>query len=278
MSGTDTGATPTVTTTARSTGARARSWFGPASSVLEANLTAYRRTWRSSVFSSFLLPLLTVLSFGVGVGAYVDQGVGGFSYLDWIVPGLIASTALQVAIGESSWPVLGGFTWQRTYYSQIAAPLRIADIVGGLLAFVLLRVLASAVAFVAVAAAFGALHSGWAVLTLPVAVLLAAAVALPVAAFAATIRSDSYMVIVFRFAVIPMTLFAGVFFPVESLPVTVRWLAYLSPLWHGVDLCRAASLGITPAWSVPGHLGYLSLWAAAGWWLAVNRFRKRLIH
>ncbi|MDG4772300.1 ABC transporter permease [Solwaraspora sp. WMMD792] len=278
MSGTDTGATPTATTTARSTGARARSWFGPASSVLEANLTAYRRTWRSSVFSSFLLPLLTVLSFGVGVGAYVDQGVGGFSYLDWIVPGLIASTALQVAIGESSWPVLGGFTWQRIYYSQIAAPLRIADIVGGLLAFVLLRVLASAVAFLAVAAAFGALHSGWAVLTLPVAVLLAAAVALPVAAFAATIRSDSYMVIVFRFAVIPMTLFAGVFFPVESLPVTVRWLAYLSPLWHGVDLCRAASLGTTPAWSVPGHLGYLSLWVAAGWWLAVTRFRKRLIH
>ncbi|MFV2082950.1 ABC transporter permease [Micromonospora sp. LOL_021] len=274
MSGTDTGATPTATTTAQLTGPRG---LRPALSVLEANLTAYRRTWRSSVFSSFLLPLLTVLSFGVGVGAYVDQGVGGFSYLDWIVPGLIASTALQVAIGESSWPVLGGFTWQRTYYSQIAAPLRIADIVGGLLAFVLLRVLASAVAFLAVAAAFGALHSGWAVLTLPVAVLLAAAVALPVAAFAATIRSDSYMVIVFRFAVIPMTLFAGVFFPVESLPVTVRWLAYLSPLWHGVDLCRAASLGI-PAWSATGHLGYLGLWVAAGWWLAVTRFRKRLIH
>ncbi|MDG4764887.1 ABC transporter permease [Solwaraspora sp. WMMD406] len=246
--------------------------------VFEYYLTGYRRTWRASVFSSFLLPLLTVLSFGVGVGAYVDGGIGGVPYLDWIVPGLIASTAMQVAIGESSWPVLGGFSWQRTYYSQIAAPLRIIDIVGGLLAFVLVRVLASAVAFVVVAAAFGALRSGRAMLTLPVALLLAASVALPVAAFAATIRSDSYMVIVFRFAVIPMTLFAGVFFPVESLPPVVRPLAYLSPLWHGVDLCRAAALGLAPAWSVPGHLVYLGLWVVGGWLLAVSRFRSRLVH
>ncbi|WFE30547.1 ABC transporter permease [Solwaraspora sp. WMMD791] len=246
--------------------------------VLEFHLTGYRRTWRSSVFSSFLLPLLTVLSFGVGVGAYVDGGVNGFSYLDWMVPGLIASTALQVAIGESSWPVLGGFTWHKIYFSQIAAPLRIGDMVGGLLAFVLLRALASSVAFLIVAGAFGALHSGWAIATLPVALLLAAGVSLPVVAFAASITSDSYLAILFRFAVIPMTLFAGVFFPVESLPAVVRPLAYLSPLWHGVDLCRAASLGVAPAWSVSGHLAYLALWVAVGWWLATSRFRKRLIH
>jgi lipooligosaccharide transport system permease protein len=258
--------------------ARAVRGLGPALSVLEYHLSGYRRTWRSSVFSSFLLPLLTVLSFGVGVGAYIDSRIDGFTYLDWIIPGLIASTALQVAIAESAWPVLGGFSWQRIYFSQIAAPLRIGDMVGGLLGFVLFRTLTSVAAFLMVAVAFGALHSGWSVLTVPVVLLLAAAVALPVIAFSATITSDSYLAILFRFAVIPMTLFAGVFFPVESLPAVVRPLAYLSPLWHGVDLCRAAVLGIAPGWPVPGHLAYLALWVGVGWWLATRQFRRRLIH
>jgi lipooligosaccharide transport system permease protein len=74
-----------------------------------------------------------------------------------------------------------------------------------------------------------------------------------------------------------MSLFAGVFFPVESMPVALRWLAYLSPLWHGVDLSRAATLGVAPAWSATGHVLYLLLWVVVGWWLAHLRFRKRLV-
>lgn len=249
----------------------------PAVSVFEYYLVAYRRTWRGSVFSAFLLPLLTVVSFGVGVGAYVDQPVGGVSYLDWIMPGLIASTALQVAIAESSWPVLGNFEWIKMYETQAAAPLRTADILGGHLAYVLFRVLASSVAFLLVAAVFGTLHSLWALATLPVALLTGLAVAAPTFAYTSSIRSDSYLVVLFRFGVIPMTLFAGVFFPVEALPVALRWLAYVSPLWHGVDLCRAATLGAPPSWSLTGHLLYLALWAVAGWLLAHERFRRRLV-
>lgn len=249
----------------------------PTLAVLEFHLVGYRRTWRGSALSSFLLPLLTVLSFGVGVGAYVKGGIGGVPYLDWIIPGLVASTALQAAIGESAWPVLSRFQWVKTYFSQAAAPLRVGDILGGQLTFVLFRVLLSSVAFLLVAAAFGTLHSMWAVATLPVVLLVAAAVALPTIAFSATIMSDSYLALLFRFAVIPMTLFAGVFFPVESLPRALRWLAYVSPLWHGVDLCRAATLGVAPAWSPSGHLAYLAAWVVAGWLLAHARFRRRLI-
>ncbi|GAB3152704.1 ABC transporter permease [Micromonospora sonneratiae] len=244
--------------------------------VFEYYLVNYRRTWRGSVFSAFALPLLTMLGFGLGVGAYIDGGVAGVSYLDYIVPGLIASTALQVAIGESTWPVLANFEWIKVYFAQAAAPLRVADILNGHLAFVLFRVLASSVIFLCVAAAFGALRSPWALAVVPLVLLLGLAVAAPVFAYSSAISSDSYLALLFRIAVIPMTLFAGVFFPVESLPVVLRWLAYVSPLWHGVDLCRAASLGVAPQWSVVGHLLYLAAWAVAGWLLAWRRFHRRL--
>ncbi|MEW2328547.1 ABC transporter permease [Micromonospora chersina] len=249
----------------------------PALAVLSHHLVGYRRTWRAGVFSSFLLPTLTVLGFGVGVGAYVDQGVGGVTYLDWLVPGLIASTAFQVAVAESTWPVLSNFRWIRTYHAQVAAPLRIGDILGGHLAFVLFRVFTSTAAFLLVTALFGALRSPWALIVLPVSLLLGLAVAAPVFAFAAAVPGDSYLALLFRFAVIPMTLFAGVFFPVGSLPDGLRQFAYATPLWHGVDLCRAATLGVAPEWSVTGHLLYLAVWAGVGWWLARRVFHRQLV-
>jgi lipooligosaccharide transport system permease protein len=249
----------------------------PALAVLAHYLVGYRRTWRAGVFSSFLLPTLTMVGFGVGVGAYVDRGVEGVPYLDWLVPGLVASTALQVAVSESTWPVFSNFRWIRTYSAQVAAPLRIGDIIGGHLAFVLFRVVTSTAAFLVVTALFGALRSPWAVAVLPVTLLLALAVATPSFAFSARVPSDSYLALLFRLAVIPMTLFAGVFFPVTSLPDGLRQLAYVSPLWHGVDLCRAATLGVPPQWSVAGHLLYLSGWAVAGWLLARAAFRRALV-
>ncbi len=245
--------------------------------VLEYHLVNYRRTWRSSALSSFVLPLLTVLGFGVSVGAYVTGGVDGVPYLDWIVPGLIASTAMQTAMGESTWPVFSAFEWLRSYFAQAAAPLRVTDILDGHLLFVLFRVFTTCAAFLLVAAAFGTLHSWWALATLPVALLAGLAVAAPAFGYAATVRSDSYLAILVRVGMIPMSLFSGVFFPVESLPGLLRGVAYALPLWHGVDLTRAATLGVAPAWSVTGHLLYLAAWAVAGWWLAYRRYRRRLV-
>jgi lipooligosaccharide transport system permease protein len=245
--------------------------------VLEYHLVNYRRTWRGSALSSFILPLLTMLGFGVGVGAYVTGGVQGVPYLDWLVPGLIASTAVQTAMGESSWPVLSYFAWLRSYFAQAATPLKVTDILDGHLAFVVFRAVAAVAAFLLVASAFGALESWWAPATLPIAALLALAVAAPTFAYSATIRSDSYLAILFRIGMVPMSLFSGVFFPVESLPAVLRWLAYALPLWHGVDLSRAATLGVAPAWSATGHVLYLAAWAGAGWWLARRQFGRRLV-
>ncbi|GGQ79825.1 ABC transporter permease [Couchioplanes azureus] len=245
--------------------------------VLEYHLVSYRRIWRSSVLSSFVLPLLTMLGFGVGVGAYVTGGVEGVPYLDWMVPGLIASTAMQIAIGDSTWPVLGGFEWQRTYFGQAATPLRVVDILDGHLLFIVFRTLTSCAAFLVIAAVFGTMHSWWALATLPIAALVGLSVSTPTFAYASTIRSDSYLAILFRLGVVPMSLFSGVFFPVESLPEPLRWIAYALPLWHGVDLSRAATLGTAPDWPVLGHLLYLALWAAVGWLLALRQFGRRLV-
>ncbi|MBB2941968.1 lipooligosaccharide transport system permease protein [Actinoplanes lutulentus] len=246
-------------------------------SVLEYHLVHYRRTWRSSVLSTLLLPLLTMVGFGLGVGGYVTAGIDGVSYLDWMVPGLIASTAVQTVIGEATWPVLSYFEWLKVYFAQAAAPLRPADILGGHLAFMMFRVLLSVTAFLVIAAAFGTLRSPWAVAVLPISVLVGLAVAAPVVAYSASIRSDSYLAILIRFAVLPMSLFSGVFFPIDSLHPVLRAVAWVLPLSHGVDLSRAATLGVNPGLDGLWQLLYLLVWCAGGWLLALSRFRRRLV-
>ncbi len=248
-------------------------------SVFEFHLISYKRVWRASTWSSFVLPLLTMLGFGLGVGAYVPGGVDGVRYLDWIVPGLMAQTAMQTALGETSWPVLSKFEWIKTYLAQVAAPLRVADVLGGQLAFVLFRVLIAVAAFLGVAALFGAAHSGWAVLAVPAAALTGLAVATPMTAFSASITTDSYLAIVIRLGIVPMSLFSGVFFPLDVLPLGLRVVAWALPLWHGVDLCRAATLGVAlPVPTMLVHLVVLAAWAGVGWALAWWRFRKRLVY
>jgi len=211
------------------------------------------------------------------VGSFVNGGVAGVRYLDWLVPGLVASTAAQVAIGEATWPVFSCFEWIRVYFAQAAAPLRVADILAGHLGYMLFRILVSATVFLAASVAFSAVHSWWAPLTLVVSLLTGLAVAAPTVAYSARVSSDSYLAILLRLAVLPMSLFSGVFFPVESLPLGWRWVAYALPLWHGVDLSRDAMLGTAPGLLGAWHVGYLSAWCAAGWWLAHRQFRRRLV-
>jgi lipooligosaccharide transport system permease protein len=220
--------------------------------------------------------VLFLLGMGYTVGRYVDARSPGLgvSYVDYIAPGLVASTALQVAFAESSWPVLAGFRYHRIYHAMRASSLRIGDILAGHLAFVLLRAGVAALGFLVVMACFGTLHSGWAVAVVPVAVLVGLATATPVFAYSAAISNDGLFAVLLRFGVIPMTLFAGVFFPVDQMPWAARWLAYVSPLWHGVELCRAATLGTGT--NVPVHVGCLLAWSAGGYALARRLFIRRL--
>jgi lipooligosaccharide transport system permease protein len=244
-------------------------------------LTVYKRTWKGTLVSSFVLPLLYLASMGVGLGSFVDSNgtgtLGGVSYLHFIAPGLLASTALQIAVGEATYPVMSGLKWQKFYHSMIATPLRAADVVYGQLGFIAFRVFSSCAVFMVVITLFGGLKSPLGVLGLPVALLTGMAVAGPVAAYATKLDNDSGFAMIFRFGVVPAFLFSGAFFPVSQLPNWIEWLAYVSPLWHGVDLARALSLGTVEPWLALVNVVYLMTWFVVGTWLAVRGFTRRLV-
>jgi lipooligosaccharide transport system permease protein len=244
-------------------------------------LASYRRVWRGSVFEGFVSPLFFLAAMGFGLGLLVDagpdSGMGGVSYVQFIAPGILAAQAMNTAVGESTYPVLGGIKWFRQYHAMLATPLRIPDVVLGHLAFVLMRVAITSTAFLLVAWLLGAIGSPWSVLALPVAVLCGMAYATPVFAFSARQDHDSGFALLFRFVIMPMFLFSGTFFPVSRLPLPLEWLAYATPLWHGVELCRMFTLGSFEALRVLGHTAYLVLFVVAGLIWAERTYTQRLL-
>jgi lipooligosaccharide transport system permease protein len=243
-------------------------------------LTNYRRTWRGSIYTSFLSPVLYLGAMGLGLGKLVDAHgtarLGGVSYLAFLAPGLLAAAAMQAAIEESTYPVLGSVKWRRTYYAAAASPLRPADILHGHLLFTVMRLAMNSVIFVAVMAAFGAITSPWVLAAVPVAVLTGLAFAAPVEAWAITVTKDTSFALIFRFGMIPLFLFSGTFFPVTQLPVWIRPLAYATPLWHGVALCRSLSLGTATLGGALVHVGYLAALAGVGIAAGHRTYRRRL--
>jgi lipooligosaccharide transport system permease protein len=244
-------------------------------------LTNYRRTWRGSIYSSVLNPLLFLGSIGLGLGTLVNAHhgaarLGGVSYLTFLAPGLLAAAAMETAVGESTYPVYGSVKWNKVYQAAVASPLRPVDLFHGHVLFVTLRLAMNCAIFLAVAAAFGAIQSPWMIAALPVAVLTGLAFATPIEAWAVTRTRDTSFAMIFRFGMIPLFLFSGTFFPVTQLPGWLQPIAYLTPLWHGVSLCRALNLGTADLGQVVIDVAYLAALAAAGL-LAGNRtYRRRL--
>ena len=207
----------------------------------------YLRTWRGSIFSSFVQPALFLLAMGVGLGGFVDQAspgaLGGVPYLQWLAPALMVSTVMQGSVFEATFPVIGGFHWVKRYHSMYATPLTPFAIAFGQLGWVATRATMVASIFALVIVLFGAAATAGIVLVVPVAVLTALAFAGPVAAFMSTQRDTTAFNSIWRFGVTPLFLFSGTFFPIERLPDFLQPIAWILPLWHGVDLGRALSLG-----------------------------------
>lgn len=243
-------------------------------------LTDYRRTWRGSIYSSVLNPLLYLGAMGVGLGTLVNRHgsahLGGVSYLMFLAPGLLAAQAMQTGIGECTYPVLGSVKWNRTYQAAAASPLRPGDIFRGHQLFVTMRLLMNSGVFLAVMAAFGAVRSPAVIAALPAAVLTGLAFAAPVEAWAITQNKDTGFSVVFRFVLIPLFLFSGTFFPIAQLPAWLRPVAYATPLWHGVALCRGISLGTLTTTDAVVHTAYLVAVVIAGLAVGQLTYRRRL--
>ena len=249
-------------------------------------LVRYRRTWRASIVSAFLQPLLYLLAMGVLLGDYVDSSagatarLGGQSYLHYVAPGLLCATAMQFSAAESLWPVLGALKWDRTYHSMVAAPISVAEIAAGAIVDVTARTALSVTLFVAVLVPFGIFDDVGAVLaTLVVGVLTGATSASLFIAYSVRVHTETNFGLMFRLGIFPLFLFSGAFFPVSNLPDALEWVAKVSPLWHAVQAARGLALGTRgPADPVVwGHLGVLVVLVVVGYLLAVSGLRRRLV-
>ncbi len=248
---------------------------------LEYWMFTYRRTWRGGVVNGILSPVLFLAAMGVGLGGLVNSrnaspGLHGVTYLVYLAPGLLAANAMQVAVQESTYPVMGAIKWIRTYHAMLATPLRVIDVLIGHLIWIAIRVFMVCAIFLGVMAAFGTTKSWLALLSLPAGLLTGVAFAACVVAFAATRENDSGFSMLYRFGVMPLFLFSGTFFPIGQLPTWLHDVAYATPLWHGVDLCRTLALGHPHFWMTVGHIAYLATMTVIGVVFASRTYRRRL--
>jgi len=240
----------------------------------------YKRTWRSSITTSFLYPILYLAAMGVGLGSLVDKHshtVDGVSYLIFLAPGLLAGTAMQIGGNEAMYPIMGAIKWMKTYFAMLATPLRVVDVLRGQLGWIAVRLAIVSSIYLGVMAVFGAVKSWYGILALPAAIMTGMAFAAPIAAYSARQERDVGFTTLYRFGLIPLFLFSGTFFPVRQLPVWLRPIAYATPLYHGVFLCRGLVLGNLSLWPAVGSAVYLVALVGIGYWLAGISFKKRLI-
>jgi lipooligosaccharide transport system permease protein len=243
-------------------------------------LTVYRRTWRGSIIGRFLSPLFFLLAMGIGLGSLIDDrvgGVDGLPYLQFVVPAIVATQTMWVAMGESTYQVLGYIKWNMGYHAMLASPLSVRDVLRGHFLAVAAHLTTATVIFMGVAALFGGFGSVAAVSCLPIAVLTGMAFVTPIFAFTAKQEGDDGFNILFRWIVTPLMLFSGTFFPIEQLPGWMQPLAWVTPLWHGVEACRDVATGSVSWLPFVAHLLVLAGYAAVGWLLAERTFAARLV-
>jgi lipooligosaccharide transport system permease protein len=248
--------------------------------IVQRNLVVYKHTWMVIV-SGFFEPIFYLASIGIGVGAMV-RPLDGISYTAFVAPGLLASSCMNGAITDGFFNVFFKLHYQKTYDGILATPMGVADVFFGEMLWAIMRGSAYAAGFLIVVLVLGRiagtpmLLSWWALLAWPAAVLSAAAFsasAVCITSFAKKIQDFDAVMGLF---VMPMFLFAGTFFPVETLPRAARWFVRVLPLYQAVAMLRQLTTGAVD-WTILIHVGYLVLLAAAALFVALRRLERALI-
>jgi lipooligosaccharide transport system permease protein len=229
---------------------------------------------------SVVNPLLFLTATGIGMGRLIEHNgndfLQGHSYLAFVVPGLLAAATMQSTYLEAAAPVYASVRGHGNYRAAMATPLGPADILAGHLMFIGLRVLVSAVLFTAVGTAFGVVSLARAPLLVMAALLCGMAFAFPVAAWAVGVRASADLTSVLRFVIMPMYMFSGTFFAVSKLPAALRAIIEVTPLWHGVELCRTLAFGDATPLGTLIHVSYLVALTALGVILARRNYERNL--
>jgi lipooligosaccharide transport system permease protein len=249
--------------------------------VFEHRYLQYKRTFRASIFSSFLSPVMFLAAMGLGLGAYVDgtDSLGGVSYLAFLAPGLLAATAMQSGSFEATFPIMNGLVWNKVFHAMYATPISPRDIALGNLLWMVARLTLISTVFTFVMVLFGVAASPEIVLAIPAAVLTGMAFAAPIGAFSATQKTPERFATIFRFIITPMFLLSGTFYPIETLPPVAQVVAWLTPLYHGVALTRGLALGIAGEQPIAMlvHFVVLLVIAVVGVFLMVRAVERRMI-
>ena len=252
-------------------------WGPLAGRLVYRNLVVGRRSWLL-VVSGFFEPVFFLLGIGVGVGSlvgdvqYAGQAV---SYKEFVAPAMLAAAAMNGAVYESTINVFAKLKWGRTYEGILATPLGVRDVALGELTYALMRGGVYAGGFVVVMLAMGLVASWWAVLAVPAAVLVGAAFA-AVGLIAVTFMRSWADFSLVELVTLPLFLFSATFVPLGDYPPAAQWIVPLTPLYHGVELIRAMTLGIV-GWETLVHVAYLAAMTLIGLAIADRRLERLLL-
>jgi lipooligosaccharide transport system permease protein len=251
----------------------------PASAVhlWQRNFVGYSHSWQMNILPNFFEPIFYLLAIGFGLGRFVDS-INGVDYARYIAPGLAATSSMYGAVFETSFNVFVKLHFDKLYDAVTATPLTPEDVVFGEMLWGITRSLIYGLPFVAVAAAFGLVHSWW-VLAAPLAVAAIgfcfSMIGLTFTAFIPTIDLYSFF---FTLFITPMFLFSGIFFPISTLPDWAQPIAWFSPLFHAAALFREL-FGVTSTDPVAaaGNFLWLIALGIVLFPIAPNVFKHRLV-
>ena len=254
----------------------------PAVRVWESHLVLMRRIWKTDILLNLLQPILFILGMGLGVGSLVDRRAGSVAalgdvpYLAFLAPGLMATTAMMIGAFEALWPLLGGFKWGGSFEAMAATELTPRQVVLGEMLWWTTRCGISVIGVAIVLLVIPDTRSWGVVWAIPVATACGVAFAVLVGTWTSTREFDGSFSNITRLVITPLFLFGGAFYPVSSLPDVLEPIAYVTPLWHAVELCRDLSLHRAGWAESLLHIGVLAAFITVGWRICQRTFTRRL--
>jgi len=211
--------------------------------VWQRNADVFMKLWHSEAPGFIIEPIFVLLTMGIGLGGYIGM-VDGQKYIEFIVPGIIASYAMFSATFECTYGTFVRMDYQKTFEAIIATPLSIEDVIAGEIFWGATRSFLTGTAILAVAWAFQLIHTPWALLVPLLSILtgiLFSSIAMFFTSLVPSINSFNYY---FTLFITPMFYFSGVFFPLTSFPGIVQDLSWIVPLTPVVNLARSLVNGI----------------------------------